>query len=203
MTLFRSTAWLTAIAISAACSETTQPDRLTPVPSMTRIADCNGPPRSLDPAIAASLPPRTGHMTPDDGWADLAARVPGGFAGILYVDSKPVLMLTDPTQAPAAKAALAGEIPWFDIPGAEVRKARWDFAQLVDWYNYLGIRGPVWQTPGMTSGDKDEAINRIRYGVRDSASRASLLSRLAGMDLPCDLIAIEITGPIYMAEGSR
>lgn len=203
MTLFRSTAWLTVIAISGACSDATQPDRLTPVPSMTRVADCNGPARSLDPAIAASLPPRTGYMTPDDKWADLAARVPGGFAGILYVDSKPVLMLTDPSQAPAAKAALAGEIPSFDIPGAEVRKARWDFAQLVDWYNYLGIRGPVWQTPGMTSGDKDEAINRIRYGVLDSASRARLASSLAGMDLPCDLIAIEITGPIYIAEGNR
>lgn len=203
MTLLRSTSLLMLVTIFAACSEATQPNRLTPTLSMTRIADCTGPARSLDPAIAASLPPRTGHMAPDDGWADLAARVPGGFAGILYVDSKPVLMLTDPSQALAAKEALSVEIPWFDIRGAEVRKARWDFAQLVDWYNYLGIRGPVWQTPGMTSGDKDEAINRIRYGVLDSASRARLVSSLAGMDLPCDLIALEITGPIYAADGTR
>jgi hypothetical protein len=200
MTLLRSTAWLTVIAISAACSEATEPNRLTPVPSITRLADCIGPARSLDPAIAASLPPRTWAMTPDDKWADLARTVPGGFAGVLYVDSKPVLMLTDPSQAGAAKEALAAEIPWFDIRGAEVRQARWDFAQLADWYNYLTIRGPVWQTPGITSGDKNEAINRIQYGVLDSASRTRLVSTLAGINLPCDLIAIQITGPIGIAE---
>lgn len=199
MTLFRSTAWLTLIAISSACSEATQPDRLTPTLSLTRIADCVGPATSLDPAIAASLPARAGLRTPDDTWADLAKKVPGGFAGILYVEGTPVLMLTDPSQAGAAKEALAAEIPWFDILGAEVRAARWDFGQLADWYDYLGIRGPVWQTPGITSGDKNEAINRIQYGVLDSASRTRLVSSLAGIDLPCDLIAIEITGPISIA----
>jgi len=198
MTLLRSTSLLTLVTIFAACSEATQPDRLTPAPSVTRLADCNGPARSLDPAIAASLPARTGLMTPDDAWADLAKRVPGGFAGILYVEGTPVLMLTDPSQAAAAKDALAIEIPWFDIRGAEVRKARWDFGQLADWYNYLGIRGPVWQTPGVTTADKNEAINRIQYGVLDSASRTRLVSSLAGISLPCDLIAIEITGPIYI-----
>lgn len=196
MTLFRSTAWLTVIAISAACSEAT-----TPTQSLTRIADCTGPATSLDPAIAASLPQRTWALTPDDKWASLARTVPGGFAGVLYVDSKPVLMLTDPSQAGAAKQALAAEFPSFDIRGAEVRKVRWDFAQLADWYNYLGIRGPVWQTPGTTSSDMNEAINRIHYGVVDSASRAALISSLAGMNLPCDLIVIEITGRTGVVEG--
>ena len=203
MTSIRATAWVATIAILAACSETTQPDPVAPSPSLTRIADCTGPARSLDPALAASLPPLTGVWTPDEGWAALARKVPGGFAGILYVDNKPVLLLTDPSQAAAAKEALAREIPWFDIPGAQVRKARWDFAQLYDWYAYLMIYGHVWQTPGMTMGDKDEAINRIRYGVLDNASRADLVSRLAGLNLPCDLIAIEITGPINMLAGNR
>jgi hypothetical protein len=114
----------------------------------------------------------------------------------MYVDSKPVLMLTDPEQAAAARHALAPEFVGFDINGAEVRRVRWDFAQLVDWYNYLSVRGPDWRTVGMTSGDKDEALNRIRYGVLDEAARDRLLQSLAGMDLPCDLIAVEITGPI-------
>jgi hypothetical protein len=135
-------------------------------------------------------------MMPDDQWADLAERVPGGFAGILYVDNKPVLMLTDPSEAAAAKRALAPALVGFDVAGAAVHKARWNFAQLVNWYNFLGARTSVWQTPGMTSGDKDEAINRIRYGVVDTAARETLLRTLAGIQLPCDLIAVEITGPI-------
>jgi hypothetical protein len=138
-------------------------------------------------------------MMPDDHWADLARRVPGGFAGVLYVDGRPVLMLTDPTQAEAAKNALAHELGGFDVRGAEVRKARWDFAQLVDWYNYLASRTPVWQTPGLTSGDKNEGINRISYGVADEAARDRLLRTLADVELPCDLIVVEVTGPIVPA----
>lgn len=194
---FRLVQQLVLVAIATACSGSVEPKQLQLDPSFTRVADCVGPARSLDPAIVARLPPRDGRMTPDDHWADLAQRVPGGFAGVLYIDKKPVLMLTDPAQAAAAKKALASSFVGFDISGAEVHSARWNFAQLVDWYNYLGLRGPVWQTSGLTTGDKDEAINRIRYGVLDEAARDRLVNALAGMEVPCDLIAVEITGPIF------
>ena len=184
------------VLAATACAASTEPRQPQLRPSLIRVADCDGPARSLDPAIAATLPPRDGWMRPDDQWADLALRVPGGFAGVMYVDSKPVLMLTDPAQAAAAKQALAPEFVAFDINGAEVRKVRWDFAQLVDWSNYLSARTPVLRTPGITSSDRDEGINRIRYGVLDESARDRLLQALAQMDLPCDLIAVEITGPI-------
>lgn len=196
---FRSLQLLVVPMIVAACSGSTQPDALKVNPSLVRVVDCSGPARSLDPSLVSTLPPRTGRMIPDDAWADLAQRVPGGFAGILYVENRPVLMLTDPSQASAAKKALASQLTGFDVGGAEVRKARWDFAQLVNWYNYLTVKTPVWQTPGMVSGDKDEAINRIHFGVVDSAARDALLHTLAGIDLPCDLIAIEITGRVVAA----
>lgn len=141
-------------------------------------------------------------MRPDDQWADLAVRVPGGFAGVMYVDSKPVLMLTDPAQAAAAKRALAPEFVSFDINGAEVREVRWNFAQLVDWYNYLMAQTPLWRTATLTSGDKDEAINRIRFGVIDEGARDRLLGALAEMDLPCDLIAVEIVPPARALPGN-
>src|SRR5437867_5792352 len=128
---------LLAVLLSAACSEATQPRQLNPGVSLMRVKDCNGPAKSLDPAIAATLPPRTGSMRPDDEWADLAQRVPGGFAGVLYINGKPVLMLTDPSQAAAAKAALAPAIPGFAIAGAAVHEARGDFSPLVGWYKYL------------------------------------------------------------------
>jgi hypothetical protein len=183
---------------AAACSGSTEPGLPVLDPSLVRVRDCSGAATSLAPAIASTLPPRDGGMMPDDQWADLAERVPGGFAGVLYVDGKPVLMLTDPSEAAAAKRALAPALPGFDVAGAAVHKARWNFAQLANWYNFLGARTSVWQTPGMTSGDKDEAINRIRYGVVDAAARETLLRTLAGIQLPCDLIAVEITGPTVL-----
>jgi len=182
---------LVLVFLATACSASTEPRLDT---SFVRVADCVGPARSLDPAIVATLPPRDS-MNPDHWWADVAERVPGGFAGILLDDNKPVLMLTDPRQAAAAKAVLAPEITWFNIRGAEVRKARWDFAQLVDWYDYLGVRGPIWRTAGLVGGAKDVGINRVRYGVVDSAALDELRQGLAGMNLPCDLIALEISGP--------
>jgi hypothetical protein len=193
---------LVVVFVVAACAASTEPRQPQLRPSLIRVADCDGPATSLDPAIAATLPPRDGWMRPDDQWADLAQRVPGGFAGVMYVDSKPVLMLTDPTQAAAAKQALAPEFVAFDINGAEVRKVRWDFAQLVDWYNHLMVQTPLWRTSPLTSGDKDEAINRIRYGVIDEAARERLLEALAGMDLPCDLIAVEIVKPAVALPGN-
>src|SRR5438105_4462639 len=72
-----------------------------------RVADCEGPALSLASGIRSTLKPRTGRMNPDDHWADLAEQVPGGFAGVLYVDDKPTLMLTHPERAAETKRALA------------------------------------------------------------------------------------------------
>src|SRR5690348_5976699 len=75
------------------------------------LAQCEGPASSLPESLARRLPPRTGRMIPDDRWADLAATLPGGFAGVLYDSAHtPILMLTDVAQATAAKEALAGKI---------------------------------------------------------------------------------------------
>ena len=160
------------------------------------IRNCEGPATSLNPLFAKALAPRTGNMRPDDQWADLAERVPGGFAGFILDNGKPVLFLTDPSKAAAAKSGLAGSMPGFDVHAAEVRQARWDFAQLVNWYNYLEERTTVWLTPGITSGDKSESINRIVYGTVDSASRLELIEKLQALELPCDLIRVEVTGRI-------
>lgn len=190
---------LGTIVLVAACSgptEVVQPD----APDLVRFPDCDGPATSLDPNIAITLLPRSPMMQPDNNWALLAETLPGGFAGVFYDKGKPVLMLTDPSQAPAAKAALLHALSGFDVAGAEVRQARWDFAQLVNWFDYL-VRTPIWRTPGMTSGDKDEVLNRIRYGVVDAAARERLLEALASAELPCDLIVVEITGPIELRNG--
>jgi hypothetical protein len=136
-------------------------------------------------------------MTTDDHWADLAEQVPGGFAGILYVDHKPTLMLTHPEHAAEAKRILASDpsLRSFNIMDAQVVKARWDFAQLVDWYNYLMQGTSVWTTPGMVSGDSDERLNRIRFGIQTQAGRQELVSKLLALPIPCDLVRIGIEAP--------
>lgn len=159
-------------------------------PAPVRVAQCAGLAASLPDSLARQLPPRTGHMIPDDRWADLATAIPGGFAGVFYDASHtPILMLTEPAKAAAAKQALAGKIG-FPLQQAEVRQARWDFAQLVDWFNYVFPR--LGGTP--VTADKDEALNRIRFSVTSIELRDRVVAALAKLPLPCDLIVVDLNG---------
>lgn len=143
------------------------------------------------------LEPRTGRMVPDDHWADIAEGLPGGFAGILYdLNGKPTLMLTHPVHAPEVKAALASDYSFrhFDLIGAQVLRARWSFAQLVNWYNYLWDHTSVVETNGIVMGDKDEGTNRIWFAVETEARRQQLAEQLRALGVPCDLVRIGIAG---------
>ena len=165
-----------------------------------RMADCDGPALSLPPQLRSMLKPRTGRMDPDDHWADIAERIPGGFAGILYDrNGKPTLMLTHPQQAPEVKQALATDPTFrhFNLMGAQALKARWDFAQLVDWYNYLWLHTSVAETRGLVMGDKNEETNRIYFGVETESGRQELAGKLRALDLPCDLVRIGIASRPY------
>ena len=193
------TAICAAAVILAACR---QKPVSTPQGGVVRVRDCEGPARSLDPGLAAALPPRTGAMHPDDQWADLAARVPGGFAGILFDEDgqTPIIMLTRPEEAAQAKAALAAQLPSrFPIRSAIPRPARWDFAQLVDWYNYLM---PKVFRGGVVLGDKSEGANRIVFGVVADSTRRRVVRELNALDIPCDLVHLEIRGRPILLERS-
>jgi hypothetical protein len=129
-------------------------------------------------------------MIPDDRWADLATTGPGGFAGVFYDSAHmPILMLTEPAESVAAIQALTGKID-FPLQQATVRQARWNFAQLVDWFNYALPRlGGV-----PVAGDKDEALNRIRFSVTSIELRDRVVAALAQLPLPCDLIIVDLNG---------
>jgi hypothetical protein len=162
---------------------------LTPPQRPIRLAQCEGPASTLPESLARHLPLRTRRMIPDDRWADLAATVPGGFAGVFYDSAHtPILMLTEVAQAAAAKEALAGKIS-FPVQQATVRQARWNFAQLVDWFNYLH---PQLGVP--VTADKDEALNRIRFSVTSVELRDRVINALAQLPLPCDLVVVDLNG---------
>ena len=161
----------------SACRVASSPTVVTRQPTPVHLAQCVGPATSLPDSLARGLPPRTGRMQPDDSWADLARTIPGGFAGTIYDSThSPVLMLTQPALAASAKQALVGRLA-FPITDATVREARWDFAQLVDWFNYLLPR----LTIGAAMADKDESINRIRFTVTSIAVRDSLVRAVSAL----------------------
>src|SRR2546428_13207968 len=111
--------------------------------------------------------------TSDDRWAEAARELPGGFAGKI-LEGGLVVFLVDTTQRDAALAALAarGGLEGMDPKRVRVRKVRWNFAQLYDWYRYLGLH--VWSDSDLVTSDIDEAQNSITYGVRDESGRRRL-----------------------------
>jgi len=183
--VFAAIAGIALAGCRAAGTSVASPPAAPPI----RLGQCDGPALSLPDSLARQLPRRTGRMIPDDRWADLATTIPGGFAGVLYDSAhNPILMLVDPTQATAAKRALDGKIR-FPLQQATVRRARWDFAQLVDWFNYLHPRLGV-----PVTADKDEALNRIRFSVTSVELRDRVISALAQLPLPCDLVVVDLNG---------
>jgi hypothetical protein len=181
---------LATLALAAACSES---DPLVPTAkvALERVpADCEGgPASSLAAEIVAQLPPRNPARQPDVSWAELAATVPGGFAGVMEENGVKLLLLTRPDEAQAAKTALASApaLQGFPVQTATVRQVRWDFKQLIDWYDYL-----VPKLGQITSSDNDEALNRIRLGwATRSARDATVQALLSVPNLPCDLVVID------------
>jgi hypothetical protein len=191
MYTMRVTALLGVLSLAACRTQTeTRPQR-----GFVKVRDCQGPALSLDPALAATVLPRSGR---DGNWGDLAEKVPGGFAGILFDKdgSTPIIMLTRPHEAEQAKAALAGQLPaQFPLASAVPRQARWDFAQLLDWFNYFNSKVT---SSGMVSADKDEQANRIRYGVIADSTRRRLVQALHALNIPCDLVLIGIESGIQL-----
>jgi len=152
------------------------------------------PAAALD-SLGLSIPAPA--VTPDDRWAALAREVPGGFAGTM-LEGGLVVFLVDTTQRDAALAALGarGGLAGRDPKRVRVRKVRWNFAQLYDWYGYLN-RHLDFDRDNVAMSDIDEAENRITYGVMGEGARRALEHRLAALrpPPPCFLVAVEVVGP--------
>jgi hypothetical protein len=147
---------------------------------------------------------------PDDEWARIARELPGGFAGLFFdtrrepgvrpVQGPLVVMLADTSHHEETLAALAPRVAAMrggrgpDVRGAIVRRARWDFAQLYDWSHYL--MNTAWTRGEITSSDIDEVRNRIVYGVVDEGAKSRLEMGLAARDVPCELVIVEVSGPV-------
>jgi hypothetical protein len=162
------------------------------------------------PAELRITPPARGHMDWSALMAGIAREVPGGWGGLFYATTAesaagrtqgPLTMyLVEPAKREEAIAALApllGSagleriVP--ELPTVQVRQGRWDYGQLYDWYHYLvqnvSRQGDIrYHSSGIA-----EARNRIEFGVVDEAARERLTTALNRLDIPCYLVAIEIS----------
>jgi len=147
---------------------------------------------SLPKAAVDSLPADVGSIGQDARWAKVASEIPGGWGGGLFLDSGfPTIYLTDPQRKGEALAALNrlgldGHAWGTDV---RVRKGRWDFRQLYDWYRYINYHmGNV----ALSGTDIDEAHNRLQYWVTTDAAKRTLEARLSALSVPCFLVVIDI-----------
>ncbi len=187
--------WVLVAALGLACSDTAGPgdcDPTAPGPSIAQARLDSVPPRPTEP------------RTVDDEWAAIARQVPGGWGGLFLENQIPTIYLVDPSKREEAIEALIalgiGGGEFFDLREARVRQGRWDFAQLYDWRWYLDARlGAV----GLTSRDIDELQNRLVYGVKDDAVRTSWTARIDSLNIPCELVIVEVRPGVVVAASPK
>jgi hypothetical protein len=187
---------LLAIASVGACSSVTeQSDPKPEVPKLTCLS--NSATMRLPADLRAALP-AFGPRMPDDAYVSISQSVPGGFAGVFFEDNHFVLTFVDPATANQARAQIQQAFEsrgvggsGLDVATAELRGARWTFAELDEWYRYIipSLSGPG---SGVSSSDIDEKANTISFGVIDEAARAQLEARLASLGVSCNLVTTVI-----------
>lgn len=155
----------------------------------------DAPTVSVPAAVRDSLPGGVFWSTTKERWAQLARDVPGGFGGIVSEGGVPVIYLVDTARHTEAVAALVAGGVLLKAGEPRVRRARWDFAQLYDWYRYLTLH---FEFPGgnVVAWGIDEGQNRLYFGVLDEPARRRFERALARLHLPCFLVAVEVTGPV-------
>ena len=181
------------------------------------VRDTAAPWRGIPPRLAGELvlpltasPPRAnvvlsrpegqeggGMDTPDDEAAELATgRVPG-YAGLILERCTLVVFSTHPERHGAAARAHVRATQEERAGGArgcpgpqrvEVRRVRYDFAQLSRWYRKVDVLTAM---EGWASSDIDEARNRIVFEYTDPVGAARARRTLPALGVPVEAVVIE------------
>jgi hypothetical protein len=184
--------------------------------------ECSGPARSVPQPARDSVQVQIARVRGsrpqpirDDYWhAELAREMPGRFAGLYLGSPTPpyigsiqgerrlVVLLADTTDVTRALAALQARFgPRVIIDGlrfadAVVRKARWDFAQLLEWQHFLVPVVREVMGGRRFAGGVSAVRNRVVFEVPDATAMRIVEARLAALDLPCDLLRLEVGGQL-------
>lgn len=136
------------------------------------------------------------HNDPWEKRAEISRKIPGGWGGVTRKENGfgTRLLFVDTTQRVRALEALAAAGSPFS-PNTPLKQGRWTYAQIYDWFRYIHTH---LRHVAVTGWALDEANNRIFYMVEDEAAAREFDRQLAGMNVPCFLVAREISGPIRM-----
>lgn len=151
---------------------------------------------------------RFGTRTPDDAYVEISQSVPGGFAGVFFEDNHFVLTFVEPEAANAARPQIQQAFdsrhlggPNFSAATAEIRGARWTFAELDEWFRYMSQKDLFGPGSGVSFIDIDEKANTVAFGVVDETARNLLESRLASLNVSCNLVTTVIRAYPLAAAG--
>jgi len=195
---------LVALAASVACRNSAEPSVEPEVGSparwvnLSKVCSENSPAYSLPAELRATIDtfPLTGSLARD---AFIARTNPGGWGGRAFRDADQYYMyfmyFVDTTRTADIFATLRqrGILVPDDL---ELRKGRWDFAQIYDWSAYLSPT-KLAKVDFHVSYYMyiDVPLNRIEFVAASEADRVKLDSILSALDIPCFLAAIAIEPP--------
>lgn len=147
-------------------------------------------------------PFRWAHGNDYEDKANLTQDIPGGFGGIGHREVHPrtIVYLLDTTKLADAIPALVSKGLLPANPVVAAVHGRFSYPQLYDWFRYIQmhIRGV-----GVTGWTLDDRKNRIFYMLEDEAGATNLGHRLAEMNAPCFLVAVQVTGRLQLLNGRR
>lgn len=185
-----------ALASIGGCSSVTE--LATPTPELPKFTCLSNSTTMRLPADLRASLPALGPRMPDDAFVAISNSVPGGFAGVFFEDNQYVLTFVDPARANQARSEIQQAFasrgvggPNLEVATAEIRGARWTFAELDEWYRYIipRLSGPG---SGVSSIDIDEKANTISFGVIDETARGLLEARLGSLGVSCNLVTTRI-----------
>jgi hypothetical protein len=140
-------------------------------------------------------PNRLQTETYDDLLVRVEERAPG-FGG-MFIDptGKLVVYLLDASQLAVTRSAIEAVFGPARIPAAGVRAVRGKYvvSQLAAWTRSARA---LFEMPGVTLVDLDEAKNRVTVGVENESRRQAVTQALSTLGIPRAAVVITVTGPI-------
>jgi hypothetical protein len=188
----RQLAALSLLAVVACAEPAPDQDSFVWAQSVSCRADAAAVPLPL--VLKDSVTPVSAVLDAEDVRAYVARVTPGGWGGFRYSGNRLTLLMVDPTRVDVLLDTLHfyGIQRPLDPRDLKVERVRWDFYQMDEWLRYLRVTfSPAYGFPGVVS----TMTNRIEVTAQTPNERDALLERLAALDLPCWLVAVNARGP--------
>lgn len=146
-------------------------------------------------ADRAEISQTTRMETDDDRLLRVEQQAPGFGGMFVDVDGRLAVYLLDTTQLIAAQAAITTVFGPNFVPAAGMRALKGDYtvSQLKHWTE---LAKTLFDVPGVTMIDLDEARNRVAVGVADASRTEAVKRALSSIAIPAAAVTIQVTGPI-------